>query len=116
MAYVGIVGVPALLAWDEALTREALALMHGCVAELSHKLGGYLAESGDEQLHVVFSGAAEALLWALAVHQALMELPWPDALLDHEMAEELIVGDVVVFRWGLVGERVRDGGVGGWGF
>ncbi|GLI68045.1 hypothetical protein VaNZ11_012368 [Volvox africanus] len=105
MGYVGIVGSSTLLAWDEASTREALAMLHSCVAELSHKWGGYLVEATDEQVHAVFPGAADTLLWALAVHQALMELPWPEGLLVHELAEELIVGDVVVFR----GMRVKTG-------
>ncbi|GIL79822.1 hypothetical protein Vretifemale_9103 [Volvox reticuliferus] len=105
MGYVGIVGITTLLAWDEATTREALALLHSCVVELSHKWGGYLVEATDEQVHAVFPGAADTLLWALAVHQALMELPWPEVLLDHKLAEELIVGDVVVFR----GLRVKTG-------
>ncbi|GIL52667.1 hypothetical protein Vafri_8489 [Volvox africanus] len=105
MGYVGIVGSSTLLAWDEASTREALAMLHSCVAELSHKWGGYLVEATDEQVHAVFPVAADTLLWALAVHQALMELPWPEGLLEHELAEELIVGDVVVFR----GMRVKTG-------
>ncbi|GFR48852.1 hypothetical protein Agub_g10806, partial [Astrephomene gubernaculifera] len=105
MAYLGIVGVPTLLAWDEGVTREGLALLHACVAEAVHKWGGYLVAAGDEQIHVVFSAAADAVLWALSVHQSLMELEWPEALLDHELAEELVVGDVVVFR----GLRVKSG-------
>ncbi|KAG2434059.1 hypothetical protein HXX76_007787 [Chlamydomonas incerta] len=105
MVYVGVAGVPALLAWDEALTRESLALLHGCLAEHVRTWGGYLVEAADEQVHVVFPAASDAVLFCLAAHQAAMELPWPDALLDHELAEELIVGDAVVFR----GLRLKSG-------
>ncbi|EFJ49433.1 guanylyl and adenylyl cyclase family member, partial [Volvox carteri f. nagariensis] len=105
MAYVGIVGTSELLAWNESVTREAMAQLHSCVSELSHKWGGYLVQATGEQVHVVFAGAADALSWALAVHQALMELPWPEPLLEHLLGEELIVGDVVVFR----GLRVKTG-------
>ena len=54
--------------------------------------------SSSLQVHVVFPAASDAVMFCLAAHQAAMELPWPEPLLDHELAEELIVGDAVVFR------------------
>ncbi len=53
-------------------------------------------------MQVAFPSASDSLLWALAVHGALMEAAWPAALLEHELAEELVVGDLVVFRWAWV--------------
>ena len=50
MVYVGVAGVPALLAWDEPITREALALLHACLAEHVRTWGGYLVEAADEQV------------------------------------------------------------------
>ncbi|GIL90156.1 hypothetical protein Vretimale_16374 [Volvox reticuliferus] len=72
MGYVGIIGISTLLAWDEASTREALALLHNCVMELSHKWVGYLVEATDEQVHAVFLDAVDTLLWALVPHGAPM--------------------------------------------
>ncbi|KAG2501549.1 hypothetical protein HYH03_000056 [Edaphochlamys debaryana] len=105
MAFTGVVGVPTLLAWDEPMTREALGLLAASVGEQVVRHNGYLVEAGEQQIHAVFPSAADALLFSLAAHQALMEVAWPEPLLDHELAEELIVGDAVVFR----GIRVKTG-------
>eukprot|EP00198_Chlamydomonas_reinhardtii_P006617 XP_001695953.1 predicted protein [Chlamydomonas reinhardtii] len=109
MVYVGVAGVPALLAWDEPITREALALLHACLAEHVRTWGGYLVEAADEQVHVVFPAASDAVMFCLAAHQAAMELPWPEPLLDHELAEELIVGDAVVLTSAGAGAGVMGG-------
>lgn len=42
MAFLGVVGVPGLLAWDEAVAREALGLLCAIVTEHVHKWNGYL--------------------------------------------------------------------------
>ncbi len=42
MAFLGVVGVPGLLAWDEGVAREALGMLCAIVTEHVHKWNGYL--------------------------------------------------------------------------
>lgn len=105
LASLVFVGMSTLLEWDPVLAREGLALLKEELEALLKKWGGYLADVSDEGLVAAFPSPSDALQWALGAHQALLEVDWPPDLLDHELCEELVVGETVVFR----GVRVKTG-------
>uniref|UniRef100_A0A7S0REA4 Guanylate cyclase domain-containing protein n=1 Tax=Chlamydomonas leiostraca TaxID=1034604 RepID=A0A7S0REA4_9CHLO len=52
---------------------------------------GYLANTSEGLCIASFVSPASALCWALAIKDALMHADWPEALLEHELCEEVKV-------------------------
>jgi hypothetical protein len=62
---------------------------HAAVSALVPKYGGYIAERADGLCLVAFSRAESAIAWALACQGALLDAPWPEQLLKHELCEPM---------------------------
>ncbi|MEW5319087.1 MAG: hypothetical protein WDW38_010258 [Sanguina aurantia] len=98
VAFVNVVGAHALRSWDVRVAQDALRTFQAEAMEGVKKFAGYLVECTDDQLLVVFHAASDALMWTLETQAALLRHDWPLELLEHEMCEELVVGDTVIFR------------------
>ncbi|KAL6749501.1 nucleotide cyclase [Haematococcus lacustris] len=102
---VQAVGAKTLLSWNEGLARAALHIFHEAASRALAAACGFLVEKGDDTLQAVFPNAAEAIVWPLRLLEGLLISDWPPDLLDHELCEELLVGDTAVFR----GLRIKAG-------
>ncbi|KAG2450151.1 hypothetical protein HYH02_000253 [Chlamydomonas schloesseri] len=115
VAVLHVPALPALKAWDGAVTLAAVAVLCGVAQREARRHGGYLvlnsaheramqllSDGGQrpagcpagpallEPLVAAFSTALDAARWALAVQEALAapDCPWPPALLQHELCRE----------------------------
>lgn len=73
---------------------QATLLHNSCLRELLLKHDGYEANlireknSGEGSFCMIFPMASNALAWCVEVQQALVNLEWPEALLEHPGAAE----------------------------
>ncbi|KAL6756705.1 hypothetical protein V8C86DRAFT_3026625 [Haematococcus lacustris] len=97
-AFMSVVGLAQLRAWDASLAKECLALYQATAQRvLLHVAGrqlpaGYLVSSADEDGMVLaaFSSSLQCLHWALLTLTTCMDLDWPQALLDSALGEEVV--------------------------
>ncbi|GFH09611.1 guanylyl and adenylyl cyclase family member [Haematococcus lacustris] len=96
-AFMSVVGLAQLKAWDASLAKECLALYQATAQRvLLHVAGrqlpaGYLVSTADEDGMVLaaFSSSLQCLHWALLTLTTCMDLDWPQALLDSLFGEEM---------------------------
>ncbi|KAG2426057.1 hypothetical protein HXX76_013247 [Chlamydomonas incerta] len=94
-----VVQVPklaALMAWDAEAASESLRLFRDTARRLlaAAPVRGYQVPAArEDQLHVAFpsTAAVAALGFAEALRLALLDAPWPQALLEHELGERVEV-------------------------
>ncbi|KAJ9533873.1 hypothetical protein QJQ45_026962 [Haematococcus lacustris] len=119
ITFANLVGVGTLMAWDKTLASAALDLYHThaistlqAMPQLLHQLPGhggqqpallpagttdpgYLVELSGGLCLAAFLSPAAALLWALQLRADLLEAPWQEELLAHELCEEVAVAQAV---------------------
>ncbi|KXZ51491.1 hypothetical protein GPECTOR_12g454 [Gonium pectorale] len=119
VAFFYTVGADSLMAWDSAVARRSLAILEEAYeAEVMRAnedgAGGYFVESTCGLLLAAFADPALALSATCSTVAATPQLPWPSALLENALCEELTVTGVgpdgelvqtVLFR----GLRVKAG-------
>ncbi|GLI66107.1 hypothetical protein VaNZ11_009817, partial [Volvox africanus] len=59
-------------------------LHHDCMRRTAVRCGGYESQTEGDSFIIAFHSADDAVRFALAVQQALLEEPWPRELLAHE--------------------------------
>ncbi|GIL56783.1 hypothetical protein Vafri_12094 [Volvox africanus] len=59
-------------------------LHHDCMRRTAVRCGGYESQTEGDSFIIAFHSANDAVRFALAVQQALLEEPWPRELLAHE--------------------------------
>ncbi|GIL42590.1 hypothetical protein Vafri_567, partial [Volvox africanus] len=90
MGVVRVVGLDTLMAWHKETTEEALALFQRVVVTIAmRRLGGHLVEAEPGKVVAVFGHPFDAVRWAAACEALLKEAEWSEALLSHELAEEV---------------------------
>ncbi|GLI69213.1 hypothetical protein VaNZ11_013786 [Volvox africanus] len=90
MGVVRVVGLDTLMAWHKETTEEALALFQQVVVSIAmRRLGGHLVEAEPGKVVAVFGHPFDAVRWAAACEALLKEAEWSEALLSHELAEEV---------------------------
>nr|UDO47406.1 ser/thr kinase [Pandoravirus massiliensis] len=88
---------------DPEAMRDATVLYNDVLRRLLAMHAGYEAaptgtrNTGEGSFCMVFERTADALAWCAAVQRALLEVPWPRAVLDHPAAAE---------EWGGADDRV----------
>ncbi|KXZ56032.1 hypothetical protein GPECTOR_2g1584 [Gonium pectorale] len=93
LAAVTVVGLPTLMAWDKAVTEEALATFRRvAVTDCLWRVGGHLVEEGQGRLLAAFGHPYDAIRWVTTCEPALKAADWSTALLEHELAEEVAAG------------------------
>ncbi|GFR40812.1 hypothetical protein Agub_g1432, partial [Astrephomene gubernaculifera] len=105
MAVLMVVGLPTLLAWNKEVTEAALATFRSVVvATALRQLGGHLVEVEAGRVVAAFRHPYEAVRWAAACAALLKEAEWSEALLSHELAEE-VTGSVMMDSLSMVPEH-----------
>ncbi|EFJ41699.1 hypothetical protein VOLCADRAFT_98288 [Volvox carteri f. nagariensis] len=90
MGTVVVVGLPTLMASNKEMAEEALVTFRRVVVEVAmRRLGGHLVEEGQGRVMAVFGHPFDAIRWAAACEALLKEADWSEALLSHELAEEV---------------------------
>ncbi|GIM15927.1 hypothetical protein Vretimale_18581 [Volvox reticuliferus] len=90
-----------------AVVQEALELFRKAAMAAAACHGGYVVAVSADGGHwvLVFGAASSAVRWGLDMLDAMLGMPWPDGLLDHELTEEVYEGGALVKR----GLRLRIG-------
>ncbi|GLI60236.1 hypothetical protein VaNZ11_002325 [Volvox africanus] len=90
-----------------AVVQEALELLRRAAMAAAACHGGYVVAVSADGGHwvLVFGSASSAVSWGLYMLDAMLEMPWPDGLLEHELTEEVYEGGALVKR----GLRLRIG-------
>ncbi|KAG1681386.1 hypothetical protein FOA52_007434 [Chlamydomonas sp. UWO 241] len=91
IAFMNVVGAQTLLSWDARVAQPALKRFHSVVSELLREYDGYLIEAVDGLFLASFSSPENAIPWALKCNEAMISVDWGEALLRHELCEELFV-------------------------
>ncbi|KXZ46830.1 hypothetical protein GPECTOR_40g564 [Gonium pectorale] len=80
-AVVQVPAAAALLAWDDRVAREALALLAAEAAEQLREVdGGYLTSPQPGHLTAAFTSATAAVRWAEGLRQRLLDAPWSQGI------------------------------------
>ncbi|KAG2490769.1 hypothetical protein HYH03_010919 [Edaphochlamys debaryana] len=107
--FIYVSGVKALRQWHAGVLAEAVALLQRDVQAAAAEAGGYVVAQAEGSAVVVFAQPTTAVAWAVNCQERALELPWPQALLEHEAAAEVRRDGRVVLR----GLRLRVGLEGG---
>lgn len=93
--------------WERcsAAMRTALDVHDEVLRSLLEKSGGYEVKTQGDSFMVAFTSETEAVRWCLEAQRALLEAPWPEALLAEPDAAEVRGPHGLLFR----GLRVRMG-------
>ncbi|GFR50128.1 hypothetical protein Agub_g12279, partial [Astrephomene gubernaculifera] len=78
--------------WEQlptAVMNETLRLHHRCLRGLLPKCNGYESATEGDSFILAFHTPMDAARFALLAQQALLELPWPAELLEHEDGREV---------------------------
>ncbi|KAL6761964.1 nucleotide cyclase [Haematococcus lacustris] len=97
IAFMSVVGLPQLKAWNAELAQECVALYQAAAQRLLlHVSGpqlpaGYWVSSAEEEGMVLaaFPCSLQCLHWALLTLTTCMDMDWPQALLDSLFGEEM---------------------------
>ncbi|KAL6761996.1 nucleotide cyclase [Haematococcus lacustris] len=97
IAFMSVVGLPQLKAWNADLAKECVALYQAAAQRLLlHVSGrqlpaGYWVSSAEEEGMVLaaFPCSLQCLHWALLTLTTCMDMDWPQALLDSLLGEEM---------------------------
>ena len=99
IAFAQLVGVATLMAWDEALTRQALDVFAAHAQQLALERNGYIVEMTSSGLCLAsFSSPLDAVCWAKSLSHALKLADWNAALLQHELCEAIQANQFLPFR------------------
>ncbi|KAG2433525.1 hypothetical protein HYH02_012643 [Chlamydomonas schloesseri] len=91
-----VAGLPTLQAWDKAVTEEALETFRRVVVTVAlRQLGGQVVEEAPGRVLAAFGSAAAAVRWAASCEALLKAADWSEALLGHELCEE-VAGPVLL--------------------
>ncbi|KAG2493662.1 hypothetical protein HYH03_008176 [Edaphochlamys debaryana] len=91
VAFMYVIGAQGLLAWNPTVASTAMSIFHDTVAQQLNAADGYVVELVDGLCLAAFRSPADALLWSLRCGRALLQAPWSDELLEHELCEEVSV-------------------------
>ncbi|KAG2496412.1 hypothetical protein HYH03_005638 [Edaphochlamys debaryana] len=75
--------------WEQLPTHvmdASLSLHNGAFRQLLPRFGGYECHTEGDSFVLAFHSAVEAAAFALELQVVLLDLSWPQALLDHELA------------------------------
>ncbi|KAG2490770.1 hypothetical protein HYH03_010920 [Edaphochlamys debaryana] len=107
--FIYVSGVKALRQWHAGVLAEAVALLQRDVQAAAAEAGGYVVAQAEGSAVVVFAQPTTAVAWAVGCQERALQLPWPQALLEHEAGAEARRDGRVVLR----GLRLRVGLEGG---
>ncbi|KAG2482346.1 hypothetical protein HYH03_018716 [Edaphochlamys debaryana] len=107
--FIYVSGVKALRQWHAGVLAEAVALLQRDVQAAAAETGGYVVAQAEGSAVVVFAQPTTAVAWAVGCQERALQLPWPQALLEHEAGTEVRRDGRVVLR----GLRLRVGLEGG---
>jgi class 3 adenylate cyclase len=94
IVFTDISRAASLWEFDPMAMRDATVLHNAALRGLLRKHNGYEVifirdrNSGEGSFCMAFQQAADALAWCLDVQQALLEVDWPERLLEHPGAAE----------------------------
>jgi len=101
-----IAGAGALWERDPDAMRAALVVHDALLRETLAASGGYEARAAGSAFVLGWQNAADAVTWCCRFQEALLDAPWPEALLEHAEAA-VVAGPVGGEVWR--GLRVRMG-------
>ncbi|KIY97406.1 adenylate cyclase [Monoraphidium neglectum] len=79
-------GSTELWEWDGGVMDAAQEIHDSLMRDLISKYCGFEVTTEGDSFTVAFHDAFDAVSWALAMQQAMLEADWPEALLSHEKA------------------------------
>ncbi|MEW5318290.1 MAG: hypothetical protein WDW38_009523 [Sanguina aurantia] len=91
VAFMNVVGAQTLLSWKRAVTKEALRMYEAAAMALLRLHRGYMVEAVDGLIIAAFFRPCDAVVWGIQCHEVLLHLPWSSALLQHTLAEEIVM-------------------------
>ncbi|CAI6334603.1 unnamed protein product [Periconia digitata] len=89
------------LLWEtyQNAMRSAIKMHNDVMRRQLRIIGGYEVKTEGDAFMVAFPTVTSALLWCFTVQQKLMEVPWPQEILDSVNGQEVLDQDgMVIFR------------------
>ncbi|GBF94709.1 adenylate cyclase [Raphidocelis subcapitata] len=83
-------GSTELWEWDHGVMNIAQELHDNVMRDLISKYCGFEVTTEGDSFTIAFHDAFDAVSWALAMQQAMLDADWPEALLSHEKARVVL--------------------------